>query len=107
VVAEFEDLALMKVMAAEGRGFIVLPSVVADEAVRRYGFRIVGTSDSCRVQFHAITAERRIAHPAVALITDQARKYLFVQSPNAPRQGKVVAARSQLPRGAAPIARPG
>jgi LysR family transcriptional activator of nhaA len=77
VVAEFEDLALMKVMAAEGRGFIVLPSVVADEAVRRYGFRIMGTTDACRVRFHAITAERRIAHPAVALITEQARNHLF------------------------------
>ena len=77
VVAEFEDLALMKVMAAEGRGFIVLPSVVADEAVRRYGFRIVGETDKCKVQFQAITAERRIAHPAVALITEQARNHLF------------------------------
>jgi len=76
---EFEVLALLKVMAAEGRGFIVLPSVVADEAVRRYGFRIVGATDQCKVQFHAITAERRIAHPAVALITDQARSHLFAQ----------------------------
>jgi LysR family transcriptional activator of nhaA len=67
----------MKVMAAEGGGFIVLPSVVADEAVRRYGFRIVGETDKCKVQFHAITAERRIAHPAVALITEQARNHLF------------------------------
>jgi LysR family transcriptional regulator, transcriptional activator of nhaA len=90
VVAEFEDLALMKVMAAEGRGFIVLPSVVADEAVHRYGLRVLGTTDACRVQFHAITAERRIAHPAVALITDQARNHLFVQSPGAPRQGKAM-----------------
>jgi LysR family transcriptional activator of nhaA len=80
VVAEFEDLALMKVMAAEGRGFIVLPAVVADEAQRRYGFRVVGTSDTCRVQFHAITAERRLAHPAVALITEQARARLFGHS---------------------------
>jgi LysR family transcriptional activator of nhaA len=69
VVAEFEDLALMKVMAAEGRGFIVLPSVVAEEAVRRYGFRVIGATAKCRVQFHAITAERRIAHPAVAVMT--------------------------------------
>lgn len=81
VVAEFEDLALMAVMAAEGRGFIVLPSTVADEAVHRYGFKIIGITDACRVQFHAITAERRIAHPAVALITDEARKHLFSQSP--------------------------
>jgi LysR family transcriptional activator of nhaA len=77
VVAEFEDLALMKVMAAEGRGFIVVPSVVADEAVRRYGFRLVGTTDACRVHFHAITAERRTAHPAVTRITEHARQRVF------------------------------
>ena len=86
VVAEFEDLALMKVMAAEGRGFIVLPSVVADEAVRRYGFRVVGATDACRVQFRAISAERRIAHPAVALITEQARSHLFGRSSGALRR---------------------
>ena len=36
-------------------------------------FRPSGRPTNCRVQFHAITAERRIAHPAVALITSQAR----------------------------------
>ena len=88
VVAEFEDLALMKVMAAEGRGFMVLPSVVTDEAVRRYGFRVVGTADACRIQFHAISAERRIAHPAVVLLTDQARHHLFAQSRDMPSLGR-------------------
>jgi LysR family transcriptional activator of nhaA len=73
IVAEFEDLALMKVMAAEGRGFIALPSVAANDAVGHYGFQAIGRTEKCRVQFHAITAERRIAHPAVALITSQAR----------------------------------
>lgn len=76
VVAEFEDLALMKVMAAEGRGFIALPSVVAGEAVRRYGFRVLGEIDGCRVQFHAITAERRLVHPAVVVLTESARRHL-------------------------------
>jgi LysR family transcriptional regulator, transcriptional activator of nhaA len=75
VVAEFEDLALMKVMAAEGRGFIALPSVVADEAVLRYGFRILGEIDACRVRFHAITAERRILHPAVVVLTEFAQRH--------------------------------
>jgi LysR family transcriptional regulator, transcriptional activator of nhaA len=69
VVAEFEDLALMKVMAAEGRGFIAVPSVAVNDAVGRYGFQVIGQTEKCRVQFNAITAERRIAHPAVALIT--------------------------------------
>lgn len=69
IVAEFDDLALMKVMAAEGRGFIAVPTVALKEAVTRYQFRSLGQATSCRVRFHAITAERRIAHPAVALIT--------------------------------------
>ena len=73
VVEEFEDLALMKVMAAEGRGFIALPSVAVNNALEHYGFQAIGRTEKCRVQFHAITAERRIAHPAVALITSQAR----------------------------------
>ena len=69
VVAEFEDLALMKAMAAEGRGFIAMPTMAAKDAVGHYGFQTIGKAGQCRVQFHAITAERRIAHPAVALIT--------------------------------------
>lgn len=72
VVAEFEDLALMKVMAAEGRGFIAVPTVALKDAVAHYGFRAIGQAESCRVQFHAITAERRIVHPVVASITRRA-----------------------------------
>ena len=76
VVAEFEDLALMKVMASEGRGFIAVPAVALSDAVTRYGYQVIGKADKCRVQFNAITAERRIEHPAVALITSKARVML-------------------------------
>lgn len=68
VVAEFEDLALMKVMASEGRGFIAVPSIATKDAVAHYGFQIIGQAPKCRVQYHAITAERKIEHPAVQLI---------------------------------------
>jgi LysR family transcriptional activator of nhaA len=69
VVAECEDLALMKVMAAEGRGFIAVPTVAVHEATKRYGFQIVGDAPGCRVRLHAITTERRIHHPAATAIT--------------------------------------
>lgn len=69
IVAEFEDLALMKVMAAEGRGFIAVPTMALEEAVKRYGFQVVGDARNCRLRFHAITAERRIHHPAANAIT--------------------------------------
>lgn len=77
VVAEFEDLSLLKVMASEGRGFLAVPTVAAHEAMGRYGFQVIGRADKCLVRFHAITAERRIVHPAVVLLTRQAQKDLF------------------------------
>ena len=91
VVAEFEDLALMKVMAAEGRGFIAVPTVALKEAVSRYQFRSLGQATDCRVQFHAITAERRLAHPAVVRITEHARNHLLTPSPSPthPRKARV------------------
>jgi LysR family transcriptional activator of nhaA len=76
IVAEFDDLALMKVMASEGRGFIAVPSVAEEDAVSHYGFQVIGRAEKCRAQFHAVTAERRIVHPAVLLITSQAREML-------------------------------
>lgn len=68
VVAEFDDPALMKVMAAEGRGFLVLPATAATSALKRYGLQVFGTAADCRVRFHAYTAERRTGHPAVAAL---------------------------------------
>jgi hypothetical protein len=40
-------------------GFMVLPSVVANEAFRRGGFRVAGTTDGCRVHFHAVNGAQR------------------------------------------------
>lgn len=77
VIAEFEDAALMKVIAANEQGFVPIPTVVVKEAVARYQLRIVGATDRCRDQFYAITAERKITHPIVSLITEQAQKLTF------------------------------
>lgn len=77
LVAEFDDPALMKVMAAQGLGFFPVPSVVVQESVTRYGVRRIGSTETCRQQFYAITGERRFAHPAVIAITRQAQASLF------------------------------
>jgi LysR family transcriptional activator of nhaA len=77
IVADFEDAALMKVFAADGRGWVPIPTVVAREAVARYGLRVIAATDRCRDQFFAITAERRITHPLVSLITESAQKLTF------------------------------
>jgi LysR family transcriptional activator of nhaA len=86
VVAEFEDLALMKVMALEGRGFLVVPTLVVREAVERYKFRVIGEATGCSIALYAITGERRIHHPAVALITHPTAKTATpVPPPSAPK----------------------
>lgn len=77
VLAEFEDPALMKVAAAHGEGFVALPTVVVDEASSRYGLEVFGVAEECCEKFYAITAERRITHPLVSLIRENARKLVF------------------------------
>ena len=76
LVAEFEDAALMKVAAVDGLGFFALPTLVVKEAVARYGFQIIGSAKECRQQFHAISAERKLTHPAVLAITANAHAAL-------------------------------
>ena len=77
VVAEFEDAALTNMAAVDGLGFVAMPALVAPEAVTRYGFQVIGQADECRGQFYAISAERKLAHPAVVAITSQAQATLF------------------------------
>jgi LysR family transcriptional regulator, transcriptional activator of nhaA len=93
VVAEFDDAALMKVAATHGLGLFAVPSLVAAEAVTRYGVKVFGEARECVQQFYAISADRRLSHPAVLAITDQARTSLFhTAGPLAPhhpvRQGR-------------------
>lgn len=76
LVAEFDDAALMKVAATDGLGFFALPTLVASEAVARYGVRIIAHAPKCRQQFYAISSERRVRHPAVVAITAEARDAL-------------------------------
>ena len=77
VVAEFEDLALMQVMAAQEQGVVPVPSVVVQEAIDRYGLREIGAAENCREEFYAITAERKITHPVVSILTGYARRLVF------------------------------
>jgi LysR family transcriptional activator of nhaA len=76
-VAEFEDPALLKTFGQAGRGLFAAPSVIEREIARQYGVRIVGRTDEVRERFYAISAERRLEHPAVVALTRAARDKLF------------------------------
>lgn len=77
VRGEFADSALLKVFGQAGRGAFALPTAVEDEVRGRYGVGVVGRVKELRVRFHAITAERKLTHPAVVAIRDTARTELF------------------------------
>lgn len=72
VVAEFDDLALLKVAGEHGLGVIPVPSVVAEQAMEHYRVAYVGLADGVTERFYAVSAERQIAHPAVSAIVSPA-----------------------------------
>jgi LysR family transcriptional activator of nhaA len=78
VVGEFDDSALMKTFGQAGMGAFAAPSAIEREVQRQYGVRVVGRIDAVRERFYAISVERRIKHPAVAAISEQARTRLFI-----------------------------
>jgi LysR family transcriptional activator of nhaA len=77
VVAEIEDSAVLKVFGQEGAGLFAAPTAVEREVRRQYGVRVVGRIAEVRERFYAISAERRIRHPAVLALTSAARDEIF------------------------------
>jgi LysR family transcriptional regulator, transcriptional activator of nhaA len=69
IVAEVEDAALMNHFGAEGLGFIPVYSAVLPEVTKMYELRKFGVVKGAEIDLYAITAERKIRHPAVEAIT--------------------------------------
>jgi LysR family transcriptional activator of nhaA len=80
VVGEFEDSALMEVCSAGGRGFTIVHTVVDRAALKHYNLRVIAKVEDCHSEFYAITAERRLKHPAAVAIAEHAYTNLFGES---------------------------
>jgi LysR family transcriptional activator of nhaA len=79
LVGEFEDPALVNILALHSLGFMCVPTMVVKEIVARFGFRPIGRTNECQQQFYAIMPERKLTHPAVTAITLGARGRLFAK----------------------------
>jgi len=77
VVAEFEDRALMKAFGERGAGIFTSPTAVEQDVLDKYGVVVAGRTEEISERFYVISAERRIKHPAVSVITEAARTELF------------------------------
>ncbi len=77
IIAEFEDSALLKVFGQAGEGIFPIPTAIEELIKRQYGVHLVGRLPSVRDKFYAISAEKRVQHPATSMIVKQARSQLF------------------------------
>jgi LysR family transcriptional activator of nhaA len=73
---QFDDSAVMKACGEAGFGLFFVPQIVEDIVCKMHGVIPVGRIPEVKHDFYAISAERRVTHPAVAAICDQARKLM-------------------------------
>lgn len=78
IQAEIEDSALIKTFGSGGSGLFVAPVTVETEILRQYEVEVIGRIDAVKERFYAIAARRKLKHPAVTAILDNARKNLFL-----------------------------
>lgn len=77
IVGEFDDSALLKAFGEAGVGVFAAPTVIQAEICRMYRMAVIGQTDEITERYYAISAERRLKHPSVVLVTDTARLDLF------------------------------
>lgn len=76
--AEFDDTALLKAFGQTGEGLFPGGLVIQDEICRQFEVEFVGEMEGVREHFFAISAERKIKHPAVLAISRTAKSDLFL-----------------------------
>jgi LysR family transcriptional activator of nhaA len=81
VVGEFDDSALMKAFGEHGAGVFAAPTVLSRELQRQHRVKAIARVETIRERYYAISAERRIKHPAVVAIATQARSAVFGPRP--------------------------
>jgi LysR family transcriptional activator of nhaA len=77
IVGEFDDSTLIEVFGQAGKGIFAAPSIIESSVRKQYGVTIVRRLERVRERFYAVSAERRLKHPAVIAVTESARRELF------------------------------
>jgi LysR family transcriptional activator of nhaA len=77
IAGEFEDSALLKAFGQQGSGLFAVPDVISRQIAADSGVVTLGRIDSLREEYYAISAERRLQHPAVLAVANAARTKLF------------------------------
>lgn len=74
---QYDDSALMKSFGKAGFGIFFMPSIIEDEVRETFGLEVIGRLSDIKQKFYAISAERKVTHPAVAAVCSTARDIIF------------------------------
>ncbi len=77
IIAEVEDDALARRLAAAGHGLLLAPTVLADDLKRNFGLHKVADLPGVLARYFAVTVARRVSNPAVVRLLAAARRSLF------------------------------
>lgn len=72
IVGEFADSAMLKVAARQGLGMVPIPRTIGTDVASMYGLHEVGAVEGIKERFYAISVKRKIEHPAVLAICEDA-----------------------------------
>lgn len=77
IIGEFQDSALMKMVGRNGNAIFPVPKVVEREVCREFKVQVVGRTKEQIEEFFIISIERRLKHPAVLSIVEEAKSKLL------------------------------
>jgi len=77
IAGEFDDSALLETFGAEGLGFFAAPSAISAAVVGSYHVRLLGRLEGIKERTYAVSAERKLVHPAVLAILKAAKEEIF------------------------------
>ncbi len=77
ILGEFQDTALLTTFGQTGTGIFAAPLAIEAEVRRRYRVTKLGDLGDRVAEYYAISAERKIKHPAATVIAEVAKHKLF------------------------------
>lgn len=81
ILGEFQDTALLTTFGQTGAGIFAAPLAIEREVRKRYRVSRLGDLGMQLTEYYAISAERKIKHPAATVIAEVAKHRLFGASP--------------------------
>jgi LysR family transcriptional activator of nhaA len=76
IVGEFEDSAMLKMMGKAGVGIFPVANTICKEVEDMYGVEFIAAIPDVTEKFYALSVERKVKHPAVLAISEDARTKL-------------------------------